>query len=129
DVAVDESLAGHPVAAREFSLGQVIALLVLDGVGVLEAFLDLAPAGAADAGAALERDAALLADRGAQQVAGLRDGDNLVLVGDEGDGDRHQSLTSSALSAPLPASCASSARALSRVANRGRNFDGTRFTT
>src|SRR3954471_23752944 len=71
DVAVDEGLAGHAVAGGEVGLREVLALLFLDGVGVLETAFDLALAGAAQAGAALERDPALFADRKAQQVACL----------------------------------------------------------
>src|SRR5438093_6297963 len=124
DVAVDEGLARHAVAAGKLGLRQVLALLVLDRVGVLQALLDAAAAGAADPAAALERDAALLADRDAQQVARLGDRHDLVVVGDEGDVDhRFTSRTS------LPfASSSSSLRARSSVANFGRNLDGTRLT-
>src|SRR5947209_1464960 len=88
------------MAGGEIRFGEVIALAVLDRVGVLQALLDLAFAGAA-----------LLADRGAQQVRLFGKRHSLVVVGDESDGERHQSLTSAASSTPLPASCLSSARA------------------
>src|SRR3954469_23705794 len=65
DVAVHEGLAGHAVTGGEIRFAQVISLPVLDRVGVLQPLLDLAFAGAADAGAALERNSALLSDRGA----------------------------------------------------------------
>src|SRR5207248_359817 len=113
----------------EIRLAEVVAFLVLDGVGVLQSTLDLALAGAADSRAAFEWDAALLADRGTQQVSLLGDADDLVVVSDEHDGERHQRLTSFASTAPLPASWFNSARAFSSVAKRGRNFDGTRLTT
>src|SRR5689334_2210134 len=129
DVAVHEGLAGHAMAGREIRFAQVISLAVLDRVGVLQSLLDLAFARAADAGATLEGNAALLANRGAQQVRFLRDRHYLVAIGDERDGERHQTPTSAASTAPRPASCASSARACSSVVKRGRNFDGTRFTT
>src|SRR3954471_1522634 len=89
DVAVDEGLAGHAVAGGEVGLRQVLTLLFLDRVGVLETAFDLAFAGAAQAGAALERNPALFADRQAQQVACLGRAHDLVLVRDEGDADRH----------------------------------------
>src|SRR5438105_15279686 len=86
----------------EVGRAEVIALAILDRVGVLEAFLDLALARAADAGAAFERNAALLADRCAQQVRLLRNRNNLVVVGDERDAKRHHRRTSETSSAPKP---------------------------
>src|ERR1700744_4736445 len=48
DVAAEEGLAGHAVASLELLFGQMLALFGLDGVGVLQALLDPAFAGAAD---------------------------------------------------------------------------------
>src|SRR5581483_11602108 len=133
DVAVEESLARHAVTRGEVRLGEVAALLVLHRVGVLEALLDLAAAGAAQAAAALERNLALLADRQAQQVAAVGPGDDLA-VGEQRDGDSHggiasgQSLTSSMSMLPKDTSCFNSARASSSEPKRGRNLEGTMFT-
>ncbi|EHP37613.1 hypothetical protein OR16_41829 [Cupriavidus basilensis OR16] len=85
DVAVDERLAGHAVALAKLCLRQVLALLGLDGIGELEPALDLALAGAAQAAAALERDATFLAQGNAQQVAVLGGADDLAVVADKGD--------------------------------------------
>src|SRR3974390_3764503 len=63
DIAVDECLAGHAIAFLELLIGQVLALLRFDRVGILQPLLDLAFAGAADAAAAFEGNSALLAQR------------------------------------------------------------------
>src|ERR1017187_2957821 len=130
DVAIDKCLAGHPVAGRQVLLGQVLALLVLHRIGVLQSRLNPAATGTANAAAALERNASLLADREPQQVAVLRPGDHLVAVGDEGDADHRGSCFTRAMSVPPePASDCSSSRAAARVSNFGRNLDGTWLTT
>src|SRR5262245_25569551 len=49
DVALEEGLAGHAVARLELLLGQVLALLGLDVIGVLQSLLNPALAGAAEA--------------------------------------------------------------------------------
>src|SRR5690606_36203283 len=63
----------------------MLALFGLDLVGVLEAFFDAALAGAAQAAATLEGNAALFLDGYAQQIAVLRCGDGLAVVRDESD--------------------------------------------
>ena len=68
---VDEGLAGHPVPGGDVGVGEVLPFLVLDLVGVLDAGIDMAPAGAADPASALEGNAALLAERDPQQIAVL----------------------------------------------------------
>src|SRR6185503_2971734 len=85
DVSVHERLARHAVAAREVLLGEVVALLRLDRIGVLDSLFDQAPARAAESPAALERDAPLLAQRDAEQVAVLRRLHHLAAARDERD--------------------------------------------
>src|SRR6202022_1137550 len=87
DVPVQEGLAGHAVAGLELLVGQVFALFGLDGVGMRETLLDPAFAGATQPAAALERNAALLAQRNPQQIAVHRRAGDLAVVGQEGDLD------------------------------------------
>ena len=74
------------MAGGELFLAEMLALLGLDGIGVGQAFFNAAFAGAAQAPAAFEGDAAFLAQRDAQQVAVFRGFDGLVVVADKGDG-------------------------------------------
>src|SRR6185437_6812614 len=104
DIAIDEGLAGHAVTLLKVLLGQVLALLRLDGVGVREATFDSTSAGAAQSAAAFEGDAALLAERHPQQIAVLRRGDGLAVVGDEGDLD-HRGVLSGRRARSSAASC------------------------
>src|SRR3984893_9407731 len=87
DVPVQEGLARHAVAGLELLVGQVFALFGLDGVGMRETLLDPAFAGATQPAAALERNAALLAQRNPQQIAVHRRAGDLAIVGQEGDLD------------------------------------------
>src|SRR5580704_11606136 len=83
NVAIDEGLAGHAIALLQVFLGQVLALLRLDRIGVRDPAFDPASAGAAQPAAAFEGNAALLAQRDAQQVAVLGRADGLAAIGDE----------------------------------------------
>ena len=85
DVAVQEGLAGHPVAGPELLFGQVLAFFGFDGIGMLQPLLDPAFAGAAQPTAALEGNAALLAQRNPQQIAVLRRAGHLAVIRQECD--------------------------------------------
>src|ERR1700722_15208973 len=87
NIAVQKGLTCHPIALTKILFGQVLAFFWLDRIGVLQPAFDPAATGAAQTAAAFERNAALFAQRYAQQIAVFRCFNRLAAIRNEGDLD------------------------------------------